>query len=119
MQGDPHPFLGCREHLLRSGPRQICVIGRRVLPKKTHHTRPTLSHTHRPLPSVLSTGMSPSDYATVEVGKYRPENLAGMVLRACVPSLPTIIFRPEAQGRPLSEVTARDFSQSTHCARRA
>lgn len=63
--------------------------------------------------------MSPSDYATAEVEKYRPENLAGMVLRACVPSLPTIVFRSEAQGRPLSEVPALDFSQTSHHARRA
>lgn len=50
--------------------------------------------------------MSPSDYAPVEVEKYRLENRAGMVLRACVPSLPTVIFRPEARGRTLSKVTA-------------
>lgn len=29
------------------------------------------------------------------------------------------IFRPEAQSRPLNKVTARDFSQTTHRARRA
>ncbi|MGC0334477.1 hypothetical protein RKD23_007467 [Streptomyces sp. SAI-170] len=63
--------------------------------------------------------MSPSDYATADVGKYWPEKLAGMVLRAYVPSLPVIIFRPEAQGRPLSEVTASNFSQTTHRARPA
>lgn len=63
--------------------------------------------------------MPPSDYATAEVGKYGPENLAGMVLRAYVLSLPVIVFRPEARSQPLSEVTARDFSQTTHRARRA
>ncbi len=41
--------------------------------------------------------MSPSDHATAKVGKYRPESLARMVLRAYVPFLPAIIFRRRRQ----------------------
>lgn len=63
--------------------------------------------------------MPPSDYATAEVGKYRLENLPGMILRSCVPSLPVIVFRPEMRSQPLSEVTACDFPQTTHHARQA
>lgn len=63
--------------------------------------------------------MPPSDDATAEVGKYRPENLAGMVLRACVLFLPAIVFLSEARSQLLSEVTARGLSQTTHRARRA